>query len=73
MQRELKGKEGTDQPCVCVCVYVRVLAPVCVRMHLCVCAPTPPSHLQEAPCAACYEDMHAAGRLGPPLLVGGCC
>lgn len=41
--------------------------------HLCVRAPSPPSHLHEASRAASEEDMRVAGRLGPPLLVGSRC
>ena len=52
------------QLCVCVCVCVRVRA----RVHAHACAPP---HLQEPPGAAGYEDVCVAGRLGPPLLVGG--
>ena len=41
-------------------------------MRVCVCARAcAPPHLQEPPGAASYEDVCVAGRLGPPLLVGG--
>lgn len=53
-------------PCARACI--RVCAHVCVCTLVCPC--TPP-HLQEAPGAAGYEDVRVAGRLGPPLLVGG--
>lgn len=53
-------------PCARACI--RVCARVCVCTLVCPC--TPP-HLQEAPGAASYEDVRVAGRLGPPLLVGG--
>lgn len=55
--------------CLCLCMRprARALAPVCAR------APMLPPHLQEPPCASAYEDVRIAGRLGPPLLVGGGC
>lgn len=42
---------------MCVCAYARPRCP----------------DLQEPPGAAGYEDLRVAGRLGPPLLVGGGC
>lgn len=39
----------------------------------CMCAHAQPSHLQEAPCTTCYEDVCVAGWLGTSLLMGGGC
>lgn len=65
-QRGQGGKAVNTHPCARACI--RVCARVCVCTLVCPC--TPP-HLQEAPGAAGYEDVRVAGRLGPPLLVGG--